>query len=192
LLDEYGDKLDQAGHEYLSRIRRAATRLDTLINDLLQLSRLTRQEMRREEVDLGQLAREILDERMRREPQREVDVRVQPACMVYGDPQLLRVILESLIDNAWKYTKNVAQAQIEFGRQAGADEHTFFVRDNGAGFDMNYADRLFQLFQRLHREEEFQGTGVGLSIAKRLIERHGGHIWAEGKLGEGATFYFTL
>jgi PAS domain S-box-containing protein len=192
LLDEYGDKLDNAGHEYLSRIRRAAIRLDTLINDLLQLSRLTRQEMRREAVDLSKLVREILDERMRSEPQREVDVRVQPMCAVYGDPQLLRVVLENLIDNAWKYTKNVAPAQIEFGRQAGADDHPFFVRDNGAGFDMNYANRLFQLFQRLHREEEFQGTGVGLSIAKRLIERHGGHIWATGKLGEGATFYFTL
>jgi PAS domain S-box-containing protein len=192
LLDEYGDKLDGPGHEYLSRIRRAATRLDTLINDLLQLSRLTRQEMRREAVDLGRLAREILDERIRSEPQREVDVRVQPACKAYGDPQLLRVVMENLIDNAWKYTKNVARPQIEFGRETGADEHTFFVRDNGAGFDMAYADRLFQLFQRLHREEEFQGTGVGLSIAKRLIERHGGRIWATGALGEGATFYFTL
>ena len=192
LLDEYGDKLDRQGHDYLARVRRAAQRMGILIDDLLELSRVTRQGMRRQSVNLGQLAHDILDEFRKSYPQRSVEISVVADCPVEGDPQLLRVLLENLLDNAWKYTSKTAEAQIEFGVEASAQGPVYFVRDNGAGFDMQYADRLFRPFQRLHSPEDFTGTGVGLASVARVVHRHGGRVWAESSIGQGAIFRFTL
>lgn len=192
LLDEYGEQLDAQGQDYLGRVRRAAQRLGALIDDLLELSRVTRKEMRRETVDLSRLAREILDEMARSNPQRRVDVVVEPGCTVRGDPQLLRILLENLLDNAWKYTGKTPQARIEVGREAGTQPPVFLVRDNGAGFDMRYADRLFSPFQRLHKADQFEGTGIGLASAARVVHRHGGKIWVDSAIGHGTAFRFTL
>ncbi len=192
LLDEYGGKLDRQGHDYLARVRRAAQRMGILIDDLLELSRVTRQGMRRETVNLSQLAHDILDEYKKAYPQRTVDIQVAPGCLVEGDPQLLRVLLENLLDNAWKYTGKIAEATIEFGVEKMELTLVYFVRDNGAGFDMQYADRLFRPFQRLHSPEDFEGTGIGLASVARIVHRHGGRVWAESAVGRGATFRFTL
>jgi PAS domain S-box-containing protein len=188
LQEEYGDRLDEQGSEYLVRVRRAAQRLGTLIDDLLELSRVSRHEMRRHRVDVSAIAVDIADDLRQSEPERNVTVRIEPHCMADGDPQLLRVLLENLIGNAWKYSRNTEKACIEFGRNAEG----FFVRDNGAGFDMAYAEKLFMPFQRLHNPAEFEGSGIGLASAARVVRRHGGRIWAEGKPGCGAVFHFTL
>ncbi len=192
LLDEYGGTLDRQGRDYLSRVRRAAQRMGILIDDLLNLSRVTRQGMRRETVDLSQLAGDILDEFRKAHPLRVVDICVAADCQVEGDPQLLRVLLENLLDNAWKYTSKTADAQIEFGVDTSGPEPAYFVRDNGAGFDMQYADRLFRPFQRLHSSEDFEGSGVGLASVARVVARHGGRVWAESIVGSGAIFRFIL
>jgi PAS domain S-box-containing protein len=193
LLDEYGERLDRQGANYLERVRRAAQRMGTLIDDLLELSRVTRQGMRRDRVDLSLLASDVLEELAKAMPQRRVLARVEPGCTAVGDPQLLRVLMQNLLDNAWKYTAHRPEARIEFGREPGEDGGVaFYVRDNGAGFDMRYADRLFVPFQRLHRPEEFEGSGVGLASVARVAHRHGGKVWAESSPGRGATFRFTL
>lgn len=188
LQEEYGVQLDRQGNEYLSRVRRAAQRLGTLIDDLLELSRVSRHEMRRVGVDLSALAGEIVEELRQGEPEREVAIDLAPNCRANGDPQLLRVLLENLLGNAWKYSRHTAGARIAFGR----DERGYFVRDNGAGFDMAYAEKLFMPFQRLHNPAEFEGSGIGLASAARVVRRHGGRIWAEGRPGAGAVFHFTL
>lgn len=188
LLEEYGDKLDQQGNEYLTRVRRATQRMGTLIDDLLQLSRVSRKEMQRVRVDLSALTAEIVQDLRQGHPERPVTVKIAAGCTVHGDPQLLRVLLENLLGNAWKYTRHSDHPEIEFGRDAAG----FFVRDNGAGFDMTYADKLFVPFQRLHSPAEFEGSGVGLASAARVVRRHEGKIWAEGKTGAGAAFHFTL
>ncbi|HEX8962413.1 MAG TPA: PAS domain S-box protein [Rhodocyclaceae bacterium] len=188
LQEEYGGRLDSQGCEYLTRVRRAAQRLGTLIDDLLELSRVSRHEMRRVEVDLSALARDIVVDLHHGEPDRQVAVVIAPHCTAHGDPQLLRVLLENLLGNAWKYSRRTENPRIEFGR----DEAGYFVRDNGAGFDMAYAEKLFMPFQRLHNPADFEGSGIGLASAARVVRRHGGSIWAEGHPGSGAVFRFTL
>lgn len=193
LEEEYGERLDESGREYLGRVRRAAQRMGTLIDDLLELSRVARQEMQRRPVNLSALAEEILAGLADTAPERRVLLRIEPDCRTEGDPQLLRVLLENLLGNAWKYSGKVTTPVIEFGiAKVGASGTAFFVRDNGAGFDMTYADKLFAPFQRLHSPNEFEGSGIGLASAARVVRRHGGRIWAEAAPGKGACFHFTL
>ena len=167
-----------------------------LIDELLQLSRLTRVPMDQQAVDLGAIATEVVGELGRAEPVRQVEVRVGDELTVRGDRTLLRAVVQNLVGNAWKFTARKEAARIEFGADKkpgqGLQSPVYYVRDNGAGFDMAYAGKLFSPFQRLHAESEFPGTGIGLATAQRIVRRHGGDIWAEGKVGEGATFYFTL
>ena len=193
LLEDYADKLDDAGRQALERVRAATQRMGGLIDDLLKLSRVSRGELRKERVDLSGIARAIVKDYTGR----AVEMTIAPGLVVEGDPQLLRVALENLLGNAWKYTSKRSDARIEFGElqepsERGDRGRVFYVRDNGAGFDMRYADKLFGAFQRLHGANEFEGTGVGLATVQRILRRHGGHIWAEAKVGAGATFYFTV
>jgi PAS domain S-box-containing protein len=192
LLEDYSDKLDDEGRDYLKRIQDSASNMAQLIDDMLELSRLTRVSMRRESVNLSELAESITAELKKAQPKRHVEVSIAPGLVAYGDAKLLRVVLENLLDNAWKFTAKIPQARIEGGITKHDGREAYFVRDNGAGFDMAYADKLFVPFQRLHRITEFPGTGIGLATVKRLIHRHGGEVWAEGEVGKGATFYFTL
>jgi PAS domain S-box-containing protein len=192
LLDEYADIIDEQGRDYLRRIRAASQRMAALIDDLLALSRVTRSEMRREPVDLSALARAIAAQLERVEPGRRVEWDIPDGVIAEGDPPLLRLVLENLLGNAWKFTSRRETAWIEFGvaRSHGAEE--FFVRDNGVGFDMAYAEKLFGAFQRLHAMHEFPGTGIGLATVQRIVHRHGGRVRAHAVLDQGATFAFTL
>lgn len=195
LLDEYGDTLDEEARILLDRVRAAAGKMGELIDALLRLSRFTRHELRHQPVDLSRAAREITTRLRSEEPEREVEVVLEPRVTVHGDPQLLRVVLENLLENAWKYTREREDARIEFGTSHRSDEQrggALFVRDNGVGFDMRYENKLFAPFGRLHSVDRFPGLGIGLSIVQRVVYRHGGRVWAEGAPGEGATFYFTL
>jgi signal transduction histidine kinase len=193
LLEDYADRLDDQARDYLNRVRSATQRMGHLIDDMLTLSRVTRAEMRRGIVDLSMLAADVLAELQKSEPERKVDWRIESGLIAEGDAPLLRVALVNLLGNAWKFTGKTANAKIEFGAMRNADGATeFFVRDNGAGFDMAYADKLFGAFQRLHLASEFPGTGIGLATVQRIIHRHGGRVWAEGAVGKGATFYFSL
>jgi signal transduction histidine kinase len=192
LLEDYSDKLDSTGQEHLQRVRAASQRMAQLIEDLLNLSRLTRSEMRRGPVDLSALVRALGAELQQREPDRPVEFRIEEGLVAEGDERLLRAALENLLRNAWKFTAKKPDAWIAFGREAVDGTRAFFVRDNGAGFDMAYSERLFGAFQRLHSESEFEGTGIGLATVQRIINRHGGRVWAEGEVGRGAVFYFTL
>jgi light-regulated signal transduction histidine kinase (bacteriophytochrome) len=166
--------------------------MNQLITTLLNFSQLTRSEMRRTEVDLSTMAREIALDLSIKQPERKVAFNIADGMVVHGDARLLRVVLENLLGNAWKYTGREAQARIEFGMEEAGGETVYFVRDNGTGFDMSQADRLFNPFRRLHDEAEFEGTGIGLATVRKIIERHGGKVWAEGEVGKGAVFYFTL
>ncbi len=192
LLEDYGDRLDGNGKDYLSRVRAAAGRMGQLIDDMLKLARVTKGEMTMEPVNLSALALSAVDSLRRMEPDRAVDVSVAEGLSAKGDPSLLKVVLDNLLGNAWKFTGSHPSAHIEFGFAEIKGERAYFVRDDGAGFDMNYADKLFITFQRLHSEKEFKGTGIGLTLVQRIIRRHGGRIWAEGAVERGATFYFTL
>jgi len=192
LIEDYSDKLDEQGKDYLQRVRSATQRMGVLIDDLLKLSRVTRSEMRRETIDLSALAQSIADELQETQPERQVDFVIAPGLTTSGDSQLLHQLMENLLGNAWKFTGKHPRAKIEFGVTQVNGKETFFVRDDGAGFDMTYADKLFSVFQRLHKQEEFPGTGVGLATVQRIAHRHGGQVWAEGEVGKGATFYFTL
>ncbi len=192
LLEDYGDELDALGKDYLRRVRAASQRMAHLIDDLLKLSRLTRGELHREDFDLSALAHEVLADLHQLQPEREVEIVVEPDMQVNGDPRLLRVVLVNLLGNAWKFTGKQENARIECGCQPEGSQMAYFVRDNGAGFDMAYADKLFGAFQRLHRTTEFDGTGIGLATVQRIIHRHGGRTWAESEPGRGAKFYFTL
>ncbi|MHB9022982.1 MAG: PAS domain S-box protein [Armatimonadota bacterium] len=192
LMENYPDRLDERGKDYLTRVRTAAQRMARLIDDMLNLSRIGRAEMHWESVDLSEITALVVEDLRQRDPERQVDVEITPGVQVNGDPALLHIVLDNLLGNAWKFTSHRQQARIEFGMTTQDDELVYFVRDNGAGFDMSYADKLFTPFQRLHTEEEFPGTGIGLAIVQRIIARHGGRIWAEGTEGQGATFYFTL
>ena len=190
--ESQGERLDDDGRRYLERVREASRQMSQLIDDVLHLSRVTRAEIREHEVDLSALVSLLLDRMREAEPARSVEVRVRPGITVTGDGQLLRVAIENLLENAWKFTGREPAARIEFGMTNVAGEPTYFVRDNGAGFDMAYAERLFGPFQRLHLASEFPGTGIGLATVQRIIHRHGGRVWAEGMLGQGATFHFTI
>jgi PAS domain S-box-containing protein len=193
LLKTHSDHLDEKGQHYLNRIRAGAQQMGELIDGLLMLARLSRDPMRLQSVDLSAIAMRIEQELREREPEREVQVQVQDGLRVRGDSVLLSLVLQNLLANAWKFSSKLADARIEIGSEIAADGQTvYFVRDNGAGFDMTYADKLFGVFQRLHSPSEFAGTGVGLATVKRIVERHGGHVWAQSSLNEGATFYFTL
>ena len=193
LFEDYAGKLDDQGKEYISRVRMASQRMAQLIDDLLQLSRITRSQMRREPVDLSALAQAVVSEHRQAEPERLVEVVIQEGVEAYGDSRLLRVALENLIGNAWKYTSRHPSARIEFGARNQDDGRlTYFVADDGAGFDLNYAEKLFGAFQRLHAQSQFKGTGIGLVTVKRIINRHGGRVWADAAVERGATFYFTL
>ncbi len=192
LLDDYSANLDEEGKRCLHRVRAAAHRMGQLIDDMLSLSHVTRGEMRMETVDLSSLAQEIAGELARREPERKVVFSIAPEVIVTGDARFLRVALENLLGNAWKFTSKRQEATIEFGVTEQEGQPVYFVRDNGAGFDMEYADRLFGAFQRLHTPDEFPGTGIGLATVQRIIHRHGGRVWAEGRVDQGATVYFTL
>lgn len=192
LQQEYADRLDEAGKEYLRRISGAANRMGELIDDLLELSRVTRDELHMVPVDLATLAGEIADDLTRSQPERKVEFAIEPGLRTTGDPSLLEAALSNLIHNAWKFSSLQPDARIEVGSRTDGAERIFFVRDNGIGFDMQYADKLFLPFHRLHAAEGFEGTGIGLATVQRIIERHGGRIWADSEPGKGATFFFTL
>ncbi len=192
VLEEYRDKLDADAQEYLRRVRAAATRMAQLIDDLLKLARTARCEMILENVDLSQIAGEIVSQLQHAEPDRKIKIVIAPEMVVEGDRELLRLVLENLIDNAWKFTSKQPSACIEFGVRHQTGQDVYFLTDNGAGFDMTYADKLFGAFQRLHDGTDFPGTGIGLATVQRIIQRHGGQIWAESEVGRGATFYFIL
>jgi PAS domain S-box-containing protein len=192
LLEDCADKLDGEGKAHLYRIRAATQRMGLLIDDLLKLSRLSRTELRKQSLDISALARSIADDLQQAQPERRTEVRIEDGLKTSADPGLLRAALENLLSNAWKFTSKRECAHIEFGMARGNGTPAFFVRDDGAGFDPAYADRLFGAFQRLHTTDEFAGTGVGLATVQRIIHRHGGRIWAESAVDRGATFYFTL
>jgi len=192
LEQDYAEKLDSRGRDCLNRVRAAAQRMYTLIDALLTLSRVTREEMRRDVIDLSALARSVATELQRTHPDRKVDFVIAPGIIGVGDGSLVRVALENLIGNSWKFTGRLAKARIEFGAVDGNGSTVYYVRDNGAGFDMAYVDKLFGAFQRLHTAEEFPGTGIGLPTVQRIVRRHGGTVWAEAEINEGATFWFTL
>lgn len=192
LLEEYIDKLGGQGRDYLQRISAASQRMAQLIDDLLSLSRVTRSEMNRERVNLSLLVQTITEELRKVQPERRAEFAITPGLVSDGDMRLLKIALENLLGNAWKFTGKCPEARIEFGMIEYKDRPAYFVRDNGAGFDMAYAGKLFGAFQRLHSPSEFPGTGIGLATVQRIIHRHGGRIWAEGEVGKGAIFYFTL
>ena len=192
LLDDYAEKLDDDGQNYLQRVRKASQRMAELIDDLLSLSRLTRMEMKNERIELSRLVEEIAAELQNSQPERQATFKIQPELTTLGDQALLRAALQNLLGNAWKFSRKRAHTCIEFGVIREKEPPTYFIRDNGAGFDMAYAGRLFGAFQRLHAMTEFEGTGIGLAIVQRVVHRHGGQVWAESAVDQGATFYFTL
>ncbi|MFX1519650.1 MAG: ATP-binding protein [Promethearchaeota archaeon] len=192
LLEDYADVLDAEGKMYLERIRAASKRMAELIHELLELSKVSRSEMTREQVNLSELAQIVMSELQETQQKRQIDVIITPGLIANGDVGLLRLVLENLLGNAWKFTGKKPTAKIEFGVTEQEGKRVFFVRDNGAGFDMAFADKLFGAFQRLHHPDEFQGIGIGLATVKRIIHRHGGRVWAEGEAEKGATFYFTF
>lgn len=192
LLEDHAGQLDAQGRHCLDTIRTAIKSMDRLIDDLLGLSKIARREMYRDDVDLSRLARDLIAELQAAQPQRQVECVIAAGLTAHGDAGLLRIVLQNLLGNAWKFTGKCAQARIELGCDRQGSEAVYFVRDNGAGFDMAYAGRLFGAFQRLHGASEFEGTGIGLVTVQRIVNRHGGRVWAEGKVGAGATFYFTL
>jgi signal transduction histidine kinase len=196
LQEDYEAVLDEEGLDYLGRVRAASAHMAMLIDDLLDLSRVSRRPLRREPVDLASLATEIIEDLRAAEPERNVEFEAGGDIKAYGDVSLLKGALENLLGNAWKFTEREGVGRIEFGvdrrPRPGLLGPVYFVRDNGAGFDQAYSDKLFGAFQRLHGQDEFEGTGIGLATVARIIHRHGGRVWAEGEVGEGATFYFTL
>jgi len=192
LLEDYEARLDETGQDYLRRLRNASQKMGDLIDGILRLSRLTRSEMHHVPTNLSVLAEEIAGRLQEMQPERRAKFDIDKDLTANGDPQMLRVLLENLLGNAWKFTGKKPQAKIEFSMDQNNGRKAYFIRDNGAGFDMAYADKLFGAFQRLHEARDFPGTGIGLATVQRIINRHGGEIWAEGKVGQGATFHFTL
>jgi len=192
LAEDEADRLSPKGLDQLRRVRAGAQRMGELIDDLLRLSRVTRTAFKNERVDLTALASSVIADLRKLHPDRQVEVVIQDGVVAYADSRFVRITLENLLGNAWKFTSKTAGARIELGARTEGDETVYFVRDNGAGFDMKYADRLFGAFQRLHGDKDFPGTGIGLATVQRVISRHGGRIWVEAAVGAGATFYFTL
>ena len=192
LLDGCADILDAKARGYLERVRAAAQRMGELIDDLLELSRMGRAELRRGRTNLSDIARTVAADLRKGDPGRQVEMDIQDGLTAHADGRLMRVVLENLIGNSWKFTGKVAPARIEVGSEQRGEGPVHFVRDNGAGFDMTYAEKLFRPFQRLHGTTDFPGTGIGLATVHRIVDRHGGRVWAEGTVGGGATFYFTV
>jgi signal transduction histidine kinase len=192
LLEDDADRLSEKGKEHLGRIRGGAQRMAELIDDLLRLSRVSRGEFKKERVDLSAMVAAVIGEMRKATPDRAVEIVVQDGVTAVADPRLVRIMLDNLLGNAWKFTSKAEHARIEFGTRASDDGVVYFIKDNGAGFDMKYASRLFGAFQRLHAEKEFPGTGIGLATVQRIVVRHGGRIWVEASVGIGATFQFTL
>jgi PAS domain S-box-containing protein len=192
LEEDHGEALPEEGRRFITRIRNATRRMGLIIDDLLLLSRVARTELRRERVDLGALALEVYATLRAAEPARDVRLAVGEGLLVWADPRLLRLVLENLLGNAWKYTSKRETAHVEFAARPEGAETVYYVRDDGAGFDMAYADKLFAAFSRLHSASEFPGSGIGLATVARIVHRHGGRVWASGQAGEGATFFFTL
>ena len=191
-LSEYGDKLDETGKDYLNRVRKASQTMSQLIDAMLILSRVSRTEMNVDEVNLSDLAQSFAEELKTSEPERKTEIVIASGLKVHGDRRLLRILLQNLLENAWKFTRKSPVAKIELGIIEKNGERVYFIRDNGVGFDMKFSHKLFQPFQRLHSGEEFSGTGIGLASVQRVINRHGGRIWAEAEIGKGATFYFSM
>jgi light-regulated signal transduction histidine kinase (bacteriophytochrome) len=192
LCSDYAQALDEQGKGYLRRMGRSAVLMGELIDALLALSRVARREMQLTRLDLGGLCRSVATQLQETHPQRSVTFKIPEGVWGIADPVLILQVLQNLLENSWKYTVPVTDPAIEFGCRQQEGETVYFVRDNGVGFDMEYVNKLFIPFQRLHSADEFEGTGIGLATVKRIIERHGGRVWAEGKVGEGATFFFTL
>ncbi len=192
LKEDYGPELDRAGNDHVDRVMGAASRMHAMIDALLALSQLSARPLAREPVELSKLAADILDEIGRSEPTRVLALHIEPGLVAQGDPTLLRIALENLLGNAWKYSAACASTQIRFEARREPGRCVFVVSDCGAGFDMRFADRLFGAFQRLHSAAEYPGSGMGLASVRRIVRRHGGEVWAEGAVGEGARFYFTL
>lgn len=192
LIEDYGDKLDATGKDYLDRIRGGSQSMGQLIDDLLEFARLTTGEIRHEEVDLSKMAKLIVANLREQYPTRQVEFKSQEGMKVSGDARLLHVVMDNLLNNAWKYTAKQPQPVVEFGMTEQDGQSAYFVRDNGSGFDMAYAYKLFGVFQRLHKADDFPGNGVGLATVRRIINRHGGKIWANAAINQGATFYFSL
>ncbi|MDN3512192.1 MAG: PAS domain S-box protein [Candidatus Jettenia sp.] len=192
IMEDHSDTLDEQGKNYLQRVSAASQRMGQLIDDLLNLSRITRSEIQQKRVNLSILVENILMELREKQPERQIECIITKGLCSHGDSQLLRIALENLLNNAWKFTRKNIYARIEFGSTQQNGKQTYFIRDNGAGFDMAYTNKLFGAFQRLHSAIEFEGTGIGLATVQRVIHRHGGQIWAEGEVNKGATFYFTL
>jgi PAS domain S-box-containing protein len=192
LVEDYDQQLDAEARGYLARIRGGVRRMSQLIDDLLQLSRVSRSEMARARVDLSTIVTRIIAELRESSPEREVEVVIAQRVMAWCDASLLRVVLDNLLANAWKFTSNHARARIEFGVTTATGQPVYYVRDDGAGYDPAFANKLFGVFQRLHDAHEFPGTGIGLATVQRVIHRHGGQVWSEGAVEQGATFFFTL
>jgi light-regulated signal transduction histidine kinase (bacteriophytochrome) len=192
LLEDCLEQLDATGQDYLRRIRSATQRMGQLIDDLLTLSRVTRSDLHKESVNFSRLASRICNHLQQLSPERQVEFEIQPNLLAHGDSRLLQVVLENFLNNAWKFTTEQPQARIEFGATEENNIPIYFVRDNGVGFEMVFVDKLFKPFQRLHRMQDFPGNGIGLATVQRIIHRHGGRVWAEAALNQGATFYFTL
>ncbi len=193
LRKHHADQLDERGRHYLERIQEGSQRMSELIDDLLALSSIHREDVERKQVDLSAMAAGIAEELRRESPDREVEIDIEPGLTISGDPKLLRVVLQNLISNAWKFTRDRTPGRIQIGSTETVDGcRAIYVRDNGAGFDMQYANKLFAPFQRLHRESEFPGHGIGLATVQRIVHKHGGKVWAESTKGEGSTFYFDM
>ena len=192
LVEDYAAQLEPTAQGYLDCIVRAARKMEDLLEALLSLSRVTRQDLTIVEMDLAVLARQCADSLQQAAPARQVEFRIAGAMPVKADPQLMRTAIEQLLGNSWKFTAKKESATIEFGEKREGDNTVYYVRDDGAGFDLRFAQRLFGPFQRMHREEEFPGLGIGLATVQRIVHRHGGRIWAEAEIGKGATFCFTL
>jgi light-regulated signal transduction histidine kinase (bacteriophytochrome) len=192
LLEDHGDKLPDEGKAHLERIRAATVRMGHLIDDMLKLARIAQSEIVCDHVHISHLAQEIVAQLRSLEPGRQVAIDIAPNLKVIGDRYLLRAMLENLLGNAWKFTSKQCDARIEVGVKDCGSELVYFVRDNGAGFDVQFVDKLFGVFQRLHSDREYPGTGVGLATVQRVVSKHGGRIWAEAAVGRGATFYFVL
>lgn len=192
ILESQGRRLDDEGRKFLSRVREASQQMAQLIDDVLYLSRVTRTDLRDQDVDLSEVAELVVSRLQEGQPNRRMEVKIRPGVVVTGDGQLLKIAMENLLQNAWKFTGKQAEPRVEFGVTQTSGEPTYFIRDNGAGFEMTYAARLFGPFQRLHSQQDFPGSGIGLATVQRIIHRHGGKVWAEGLVGQGATFYFTL
>ena len=192
LFEDYQSQLDARAHQYIERVRSETQRMGHLIDDLLQLSRVTRTDMQMTEVNLSEVAETVVDRLRKEYPERQIDIHIQPGLKVRADLALMEIVLTNLFNNAFKFTGKQPQARIEFGKIEIDGKTVCFIRDNGVGFDMDYSKNLFGAFQRMHKLSEFPGTGVGLATVQRIIHRHAGRIWADAKENQGATFYFTI